>query len=392
MNELTINNTPVRTSKNYQINNIILDIADVKNGVFENCFFQDFDTENIEVSNNVNDINLTFGNSKELENQVNKQANKKLKIDLKGNTDKENIINFIFDENNRTLIDCIEIVVHHSCSGKLTVRYAISYDESIKSKSCNNSFCSSNVRGGESEFEARCNIANMYLKEGKVAGYHNGIISVKMEEDSSLELNVINLLGSATTNIISIENELRNNARLNYNIVDFGANSSITNYYSNLKGENSENNLNTIYLGKNSQLLDLNYIVEVRGEKSKVNIDVQGALKDNAKKHFKGTIDFKRGGKKAEGSENEFCMLLSDEAKSISLPMLLCDEEDVVGNHATAVGKVNNKELFYIMSRGFKEKEAKTLLVRARFNRVIEQITDENLKNELISEINYRLS
>ena len=52
-------------------------------------------------------------------------------------------------------------------------------------------------------------------------------------------------------------------------------------------------------------------------------------------------------------SENEYCMLLSDNAKSISLPMLLCGEEDVEGNHGVASGKVNRDELLYIMSRGF---------------------------------------
>ena len=41
-------------------------------------------------------------------------------------------------------------------------------------------------------------------------------------------------------------------------------------------------------------------------------------------------------------------MLLSDKAKSKALPMLLCTEEDVEGNHSTATGKLDEKELFYI--------------------------------------------
>lgn len=88
------------------------------------------------------------------------------------------------------------------------------------------------------------------------------------------------------------------------------------------------------------------------GQKSFVDIDVQGALKENAKKNFKGTIDFKKGCKKAKGNENEFCMLLSEKAKSLALPMLLCTEDDVEGNHSTASGKVDEEQLFYIMTRG----------------------------------------
>ena len=42
-------------------------------------------------------------------------------------------------------------------------------------------------------------------------------------------------------------------------------------------------------------------------------------------RHFKGTIDFKTWLlKKQLEVENEFCMLLSEKAKSLALPMLLC--------------------------------------------------------------------
>lgn len=168
--------------------------------------------------------------------------------------------------------------------------------------------------------------------------------------------------------------------------------SSITNYYSDLQGENAQNDVKTVYLGVDEQLKDINYIAELYGAKTNINIDVQGALSDKAKKHFKGTIDFKKGCKKAKGDENEYCMLLSDKAKAIALPMLLCAEEDVEGNHSTASGKVDSKVLFYIMSRGLSYKEAVKLLVKSRFIKIIEQISDQNLKNEIISKIDEKLN
>ena len=158
-----------------------------------------------------------------------------------------------------------------------------------------------------------------------------------------------------------------------------------------LIGERAKNSINTIYLGKENQLFDINYIGELRGEKSDVEIEVQGALKDTAKKHFKGTIDFKKGSKKAKGNENEFCMLLSDTARSLALPMLLCSEEEVEGNHSSAAGRINNKELFYIMSRGFEKKDAMKLMVRARFNKIINKIKDEKLRKQILEEIDERL-
>ena len=74
-------------------------------------------------------------------------------------------------------------------------------------------------------------------------------------------------------------------------------------------------------------------------------------------------------------------MLLSNKAKSIALPMLLCTEEDVEGNHSTASGKVDMKQLFYLMTRGLSYKEAVKLIVKANFQKIIDRINDEELNS-----------
>ena len=80
-------------------------------------------------------------------------------------------------------------------------------------------------------------------------------------------------------------------------------------------------------------------------------------------------------------------MLLSENAKSKALPMLLCTEEDVEGNHSSAYGRINKNELFYLMSRGFSEKEAMKLLVKAKLTPIIEKIEKPELKQEILSQI-----
>ena len=85
-------------------------------------------------------------------------------------------------------------------------------------------------------------------------------------------------------------------------------------------------------------------------------------------------------------------MLLSDTAKSLALPMLLCSEEDVEGAHSSSAGKIGEKELFYIMSRGFELKEAQKLMVRANFNKILENIKNEDLKNLVLKNIDLILN
>lgn len=368
MQEIKLNETPVRTSRNFQINNVKLDINEIpeKIGEFKNVNIKN-ETSKISISDGVSNSNLTYGLNEILEKQINENANQKYKIIVDSKTHKNVEIDFKFDSHNLQLVDNIEIIAEKDSKATITIKYETD---------------------GNSNY---CYNKDIHNYQDDSIYYHNGAIRVIAKENSNLNVIVVNLLNTKSNNFISMENEMYENSKIKYTIVDFGGKHSITNYYSNLIGDSSNNILNSIYLGKESQTFDLNYIGELRGEKSNIDIEVQGALKDESKKKFKGTIDFKKGAKKSKGNENEFCMLLSDKAKSIALPMLLCSEEDVEGNHSSSSGKVGEKELFYIMSRGFEYKEAMKLMVRANFNKILENIKNEELRNKIIDEIDKRL-
>lgn len=383
MPDLRLNETPVRTAKNFNCNNIIIKDLEMQDGKADfNSVLIDIDNENIKTSEEISDVKLTYGLGNLLEEQVRKNSNKKIKLNINGVSKKESVIEFDFNQENIALIDNIEIIAEEGSKANIFIKYSSSQDKSCNNTGCANITCSKQSASKRDE-------ANNNITENNY--YHNGIVRVYAKQNSDIKVTVINLLNEVSQNFLSIENEIDDNANLDFCIVDFGGKNSITNYFSNLVGEASNNELNSIYLGKGEQLFDLNYIGALRGKKSNMNIEVQGALNGNSRKHFKGTLDFKRGAKKSKGNENEFCMLLSDTAKAIALPMLLCEEEDVEGNHSTAAGKLGNKELFYIMSRGFTKKEAMKLIVRAKFNKILDTITKEDLKNEILREIDNRL-
>lgn len=354
MENIKLNETPVRTSRNFNINNIKLENVKIPQEIenFENVKITGQNSK-INIEENKNDSTLTYGIGEILINQIKEKSNKDMQITIDSKINKELKIEFALDEKNLNLLENIQIIANENTKSTIIIKYT----------STNN-----------------------------VEGYHNGIIKVFAKEGAELNIMLVNLLNENTSNFISIENVTDEQAKIKYTIVDFGGKHSITNYYSNLEGSQSENKISTIYLGKNNQIFDMNYIGELRGQSTNIDIDVQGALKNASKKHFKGTIDFKKGCKKAKGNENENCMLLSDTAKSLALPMLLCSEEDVEGNHSSSAGKVGEKELFYITSRGFDVKEAMKLMVRAKFNKILETIKNEDIKNEIISEMDKRLS
>lgn len=349
---MKLNETPVRTCRNYNINNIEFDekILD-KVSNFNNLKITK-ETEKDEVVTNFGDCNFDVKYGTGLIDQIKENSNQNIRVNINSKTDKEIKLEFDFDDENLNLVENIEIVAKENTNS---------------------------------------NIYILYRQKSTKKAFHNGLIRVLLNKNSKSTITIVNLLNNDSSNILSVDGKLDEGSKLKYNIVDFGGKSSITNLYTNLKGKESENFVNTIYLGSNDEKIDINYIAECFGEKSKINIDVQGALKDEAKKNFKGTIDFKKGCKKSYGNENENCMLLSDRAKSIALPMLLCSEEDVEGNHSSSSGRANDKEMFYIMTRGFDKKSAEKLLVRAKFNKILDGISNKEVKGEILYEIDKKL-
>ena len=70
-----------------------------------------------------------------------------------------------------------------------------------------------------------------------------------------------------------------------------------------------------------------------------------------------------------------------------TVPVILCEEEDVDGRHGASIGRMNEEELFYCESRGINEEEARLLLVRGRLMSIISGIPDEGLRREIKARI-----
>ena len=90
---IKLNETPVRTSRNFNINNIKIEDIEIPEIIEE---FSNIDiikeSENIEVNSNVKDSNLIFGLSEYFTNLVNEKSNLKLKLEISDKCKKTNRI------------------------------------------------------------------------------------------------------------------------------------------------------------------------------------------------------------------------------------------------------------------------------------------------------------
>ena len=332
-----LNQSKIKTTNNYKINNIELDLSIPNVSDFKE-FKVNSDKVEIkkEIINNFkSEIGLEFDKCYRLE------------MNVKNNIDEPIIIEYDFDDS-KILVNEIDLNLEESA------------DFIIK-----------------------------YKSEKEV--FNNVKLIVKAKDNVNANISVVNLLDCNSNSFIAVENYLQKNAKVKLNFIDLGGKSKISNIYSKLEGDNSLFTLNNIYLGLNEDIIDMNYYIEILGKNADGKIMTEGVLNDYSKKSFKGTLDFIKGCTNSNGEELENVILLSDTCKSKSLPMLLCHEEDVTGSHGVSTGKIDESKLFYLMTKGLTEKEAIKLIISSNLNKIISEISNQNIKNEILNIIENKL-
>ncbi len=159
-----------------------------------------------------------------------------------------------------------------------------------------------------------------------------------------------------------------------------------------LKGYKAGFTEETIYFGDESRRLDFSYVTRHTGKKTTTSMLASGALFGNSDKVYRGSMAFIHGCSRSKGREAENVLLFSPTARNRSIPLILCDEEDVDGQHAASIGKINKELMYYLQSRGLTESQARQLAVESRFNPVIDEIPDEAVRQEIHAYLERRMN
>lgn len=155
-------------------------------------------------------------------------------------------------------------------------------------------------------------------------------------------------------------------ARVNVRHVVLGGGFTATGLAADLRGDRSRIDVDTSYLASGTQQRDFNYIIRHRGRKTVSNMDANGVLTGTSKKCLRGTIDLIHGAKGAEGNERETVLLASKGVDNKTVPNILCDEDDVAGNHGATIGHVRPDQLFYAACRGLSQEQTEALFLSAK--------------------------
>lgn len=199
---------------------------------------------------------------------------------------------------------------------------------------------------------------------------------IRAGKNSRLRLVQIQRLGGGFTFYNDIDGFCDEGARLEIIQLVLGGQSTFLGCRAELAGAESFFKADVGYLVQKAERLDMNYAAFHEGKRTKSEIDAHGVLRDRAFKLFRGTIDFQTGASGSEGEEKEDVLLLDDGVVNQTIPLILCAEEDVQGNHGATIGNLDDELLFYLESRGIPKPDIYELMARARLESVCQKIPD----------------
>lgn len=197
--------------------------------------------------------------------------------------------------------------------------------------------------------------------------------------EAGAKLHLIEMLGvnEGQQHLESVGLEIHQDAAVDVKQYALGGSTIGLGLTANLVGAQARLDLNNRYHATHEETLDINHLVRMRGTSTRALLTESGVLNEAAKKTLRATIDLVRGAKDAQGNEIETVMILGDDVVNKTMPAILCDEDDVAGNHGATIGSVSPEQLDYLAARGLSRQAAEQLFVRALFEDAIINAPEE---------------
>ena len=114
---------------------------------------------------------------------------------------------------------------------------------------------------------------------------------------------------------------------------------------------------------------------------------IKFVLDDNARGRFVGDLKIAPDAQQTEAHQTNRNLLLSETAEMRTQPQLEIYADDVQATHGASTGQLDESALFYMQQRGIGQQKARQLLVNAFMKEVLDKISDEAIKANLLNAI-----
>jgi Fe-S cluster assembly protein SufD len=180
-------------------------------------------------------------------------------------------------------------------------------------------------------------------------------------------------------------------ATVNTLMIAFGAGLVKTNVESRLLGEGATSEMLGVLFGDGVQHFDYHTLQEHAAPNTTSDLLYKGALKDKARSVFAGLIRADYGAQKTNAFQLNRNLILSEGARADSMPKLEIMANDLRCTHGASTSRLNDEQIFYLMSRGLPRATAVRMMVDGFFGEIFDRIPVETVRTWLSGAIERKM-
>ncbi len=155
--------------------------------------------------------------------------------------------------------------------------------------------------------------------------------------------------------------------------------------FATYQGENTKLDLSGAYLARGGEHIDTTLVVDHAVPHCESRELFKGVLDDHARGVFQGKIIVRPDAQKTDGKQMAQVLMLSPDAEFDSKPELEIYADDVVCGHGTTSTELDADMLFYCMSRGIPQNEARALLIESFIGEAIDKVENDEIRAALMA-------
>ncbi len=242
--------------------------------------------------------------------------------------------------------------------------------------------------------EARHHSKAVVVLDHEGSGEHAGNVEVIVGDGASLTLVSVQHWEDTALHLAQHDAQVGRDAAYKHISVTIGGEVVRVNANVRYAGPGGNATLLGVYFADAGQHLEHRSFVDHNAPHCTSRVTYKGALQgESAHTVWVGDVLIRAAAEGTDTYELNRNLVLTDGARADSVPNLEIETGEIVGaGHASATGRFDDEQLFYLQARGIPEGEARRLVVRGFFADVIHQIPVPELRERLIADIETELT
>jgi Fe-S cluster assembly protein SufD len=218
-------------------------------------------------------------------------------------------------------------------------------------------------------------------------------VSIEIGARAHVNLVIIDESATESVHLQDIVVRLGKDAHLRASLVTLGSGLARTNTSVMLSGEGAEVDLYGLYFADSGQHIENRVFIDHIAPRCRSRVAFKGALAgQTARTVWIGDVLIRAEAEGTDTYELNRNLLLTEGARADSVPNLEIETGAIAGaGHASATGRFDDEQMFYLQSRGIPEDEARRMVVRGFFADLVGQIGVASVEQGLMRAIDREL-